>query len=194
MLFSYKTLPNGEREFDPYISRYIGESSNANDVGSVEESMRGGVTLSERLAKSKESYKSTGLPTIQNRRDMDAKNRQVQREKGLQKRRSGPDLIPSFVNNIMLVGMPPEVKLMILLAVFDNELKPNDGSGKYFADVHPWDASLAPALPLQISAKTEWDNLATYIQSGLQIIDPIPVGGNKRTLRQKKKNRKTYRR
>lgn len=194
MLFSYKTLPNGEREFDPYISRYIGASSNADDVGTVEETMRGGETLSERLAKSKAAYKSTGGPAIQDRRDMDAKNRQVQREKGLQKRRAGPDLIPSFVNNIMLVGMPPEVKLMILLAVFDNELKSNDGSGKYFADVHPWSAELAPALPLKIGAKTEWDNLATYIQSGLQIIDPIPVGGNKRTLRQKKKNRKTWRR
>jgi hypothetical protein len=83
--------------------------------------------------------------------------------------------------------------------VFDNELKSNDESGKYLADIHPWSAGLAPALPLQISAKAEWDKLATYIQSGLQIIDPIEPstkrrkGGNK-TWRQKNNNRKTYRR
>jgi hypothetical protein len=153
LLFSYKTLENGEREFDPYISRYVGE-----------EVMNGGAKRG--------------------------------REEEVVVDR---DPVRNFVSNIMLVGMPPEVKLMILLAIFDNELKSNDKTGKYFADIHPWTQN-APTLPLQISAKAEWESLSSHIQNGLIIIDPLQPstkrrkGGNKKTWRQMNNNRKTWRR
>lgn len=144
LLFSFKTLENGEREFDPYISRYIEEVT-------------------------------TG---------------------GAKRGREDRDPIPNFVSNIMLVGMKPEVKLMILLAIFDNELKSNEG--KYFADIHPWTQN-APSLPLQISAKAQWEGLSSHIQNGLIIIDPLEDstkrrrGGN-RTWRQRNNMRTTWRR
>jgi hypothetical protein len=145
LLFSFKTLENGEREFDPYISRYIDE-----DVLSG----------------------------------------------GAKRGREDRDPISNFVTNIMLVGMKPEVKLAILLAIFDNELKSNEG--KYFGDIHPWTRD-APSLPLQISAKAQWGGLSSHIQNGLIIIDPLQdsakrrKGGNK-TWRQRNNKRTTWRR
>jgi hypothetical protein len=145
LLFSFKTLENGEREFDPYISRYI---------------------------------------------DDDALNG------GAKRGRDERDPMTNFVTNIMLVGMKPEVKLAILLAIFDNELKSNEG--KYFGDIHPWTRD-APSLPLQISAKAQWGGLSSHIQNGLIIIDPLQdsakrrKGGNK-TWRQRNNRRTTWRR
>ena len=150
LLFSFKTLENGEREFDPYISRYV-----------EEEVLSGGVKRG---------------------RDEDVDR----------------DPVRNFVSNIMLVGMNPEVKLMILLAIFDNELKSGENTGKYFADIHPWTEN-APSLPLQVSAKAEWEGLSSHIQNGLIIIDPLQPsakrrkGGNK-TWRQHKNKRTTWRR
>jgi hypothetical protein len=144
LLFSFKTLENGEREFDPYISRYIDEDALSG---------------------------------------------------GAKRGREDRDPISNFVTNIMLVGMKPEVKLAILLAIFDNELKSNEG--KYFGDIHPWTRD-APRLPLQISAKAQWGGLSSHIQNGLIIIDPLQEsakrrkGGNK-TWRQRNNRRTSWR-
>ena len=88
--------------------------------------------------------------------------------------------------------------IVILLAIFDNELKSGENTGKYFADIHPWTEN-APSLPLQVSAKAEWESLSSHIQNGLIIIDPLQPsakrrkGGNK-TWRQHKNKRTTWRR
>jgi hypothetical protein len=86
--------------------------------------------------------------------------------------------IASFVGGIMLKGYLPEVKLMILLAVFDNELKGKGKVEKYLADLHPWRRELSPIVAgqqLKVDAASEWRKLSDYVQSGIQIIDRIGI-------------------
>jgi len=113
-----------------------------------------------------------------------------------------------FMNGLMLTGNTPEVKLAILLTIFDNEVNSEKKKDKYFTDIHPWVSGLSPSLPLKVDAMREWSSLVTYIQSGLQQLDGNVqteqegvepnmkrgrIGGN-RTWRQRMNNRRTYRR
>ena len=109
-----------------------------------------------------------------------------------------------FIRGKLLTGtVCPEVRLAILLTVFDNELNADSKPDKYFADVHPWTKELAPVsrgVSLNIDSAAEWSALTTYVQSGILNIGgsapPVmnaSVGGNRTTYRRRTNTRRTIR-